>query len=205
MAEYNKFKDITDEELATLIKERQKKFPSKKKLSVSQLTEGIENDHNSSKIIEYVCNILRFLLIVPNIAKLIVTINEYKQYAEIVKSVINTNDKFYDFLEKYHFYPVRFTRLMSVQQIPEQFIGLSDEELLAITTRSLFPIRKIVEETRLLEILTIKIVNRKVHQYAILLEPKNFYDCIYIVKQIFYSICFYAGIITIYILCFNSI
>ena len=146
---------------------------------------------------EYVFDIIAFIIFPINLIRLIKEIKQYRKYTTLIKYTIDHNESFYSFLEKYRFYPAWFTRLFSVQPIPEELVGLSDEQLYEMTVKSLLPVRSMVEQTNLLQVIELYIVRNRIDEYTIILQPCNTLNCKSLVNRVIFAICLWIACIAI--------
>lgn len=171
-----KFRDLSQEELEDLIDKRKLASTSKPRKTSNQLAEGLNkfNDNRASKWKQVLLAICKTILFPWIIVDIIREIKKYKSYTELIKWTINSNQEFFDFLEKFHFMPAWFTRLYSVQEIPEEFMTLDEKMLEGLTIQSLIPIRPMLAKSNLLSVLTLRIKRVDILRYIVILEPENF-------------------------------
>lgn len=191
-----KLKEMSDEELSERILENQSQNSGKKSLKRSELFQ--QKSPSKWKIMfEYVFEVIAFIIFPINLIRLIKEIKQYRKYATLIKYTIDHNESFYSFLEKYRFYPAWFTRLFSVQPIPEELVGLSDEQLYEMTVKSMLPVRSMVEQTNLLQVIELYIVRNRIDEYTIILQPCNTLNCKSLINKVVLSICLWIACIAI--------
>lgn len=171
-----KFRDLSQEELEDLIDKRKLSSTSQPRKTSNQLAEGLNkfNDSHNTKwkqILLAICKTILFPWIIVDIIR---EIRKYKSYTELIKWTINSNQEFFDFLENFHFMPAWFTRLYSVQEIPEEFMTLDEKMLEGLTIQSLIPIRPMLAKSNLLSVLTLRVKRIDILRYIVILEPENF-------------------------------
>lgn len=181
-----RFKDISEEELAELIALQQKRGrkPGERKLNNEELAQGLKmfnakpEKQYSNKFVADLVKVLSTIgqtLCWPILLfKFLRELRLYKQYGATIRYAIDNNEEVYDFMERFHFYPAWFTRLYSQQDIPEEFVGVSDEVLEGLTIQSIMPIRPMLAKANLLSILTLRIERISITSYLVILEPENF-------------------------------
>lgn len=171
------FDNLTEEELEERILHNQKTSTAKRPKRTAQLVEGLDNYNKKglSNIWKTVLlGIFKTILFPWIIIDFIREVKLYRKYTAQVRYVIDNNEEFFQFLEKFQFHPAWFTRLYSNQEIPEEFIGLDDNQLEAITVKAIMPIRPMLAKSNLLSILTLRIDRVAIDHYIVILEPENF-------------------------------
>lgn len=171
-----KFRDLSQEELEDLIDKRRLSSNSKPRKTSNQLAEGLNKFNDSQtntwkQILLAICKTILFPWIIVDIIR---EIKKYKSYTELIRWTINSNQEFFDFLEKFNFMPAWFTRLYSVQEIPEEFMTLDEKMLEGLTIQSLIPIRPMLAKSNLLSVLTLRVKRLDILRYIVILEPENF-------------------------------
>lgn len=171
-----KFRDLSQEELEDLIDKRKHSSTSKPRKTSNQLAEGLNkfNDNQISTWKQILLGICKTILFPWIIVDIILEIKKYKSYTELLKWTINSNQEFFDFLEKFNFMPAWFTRLYSIQEIPEEFMALDEKMLEGLTIKSLMPIRPMLAKSNLLSVLTLRVKRIDILRYIVILEPENF-------------------------------
>lgn len=171
------FDDLSEEELEERILHNQKTSTAKRPKKTAQLVEGLGN-YNKRGLSNLWRNILlgivKTILFPWVIIDFIREAKLYSKYADQVRYVIDNNEEFFKFLERFQFHPAWFTRLYSNQEIPEEFIGLDDDQLEAVTVKAIMPIRPMLAKSNLLSILTLRIERVAIDHYIVILEPENF-------------------------------
>lgn len=209
-----RYRDISEEELAELIARNQQNGRHGKRLNPTELAQGLkmfndtksEKDTTKDKVIDILVKILKTIFWPILVFEFIKETRLYKQYTRIVRNAIDNNEEVFDFFERFHFYPAWFTRLYSVQDIPEEFMGVSEETLESLTIQSIMPIRPVLAKANLLTILHLKVERINVLKYVIILEPENFQKCWTLFWWMVGSIGFYIlWIATLVILAYNGI
>lgn len=171
------FDDLSEEELEERILHNQKTSTAKRPKKTAQLVEGLGN-YNKRGLSNLWRNILlgivKTILFPWVIIDFIREAKLYSKYTDQVRYVIDNNEEFFKFLERFQFHPAWFTRLYSNQEIPEEFIGLDDDQLEAVTVKAIMPIRPMLAKSNLLSILTLRIERVAIDHYIVILEPENF-------------------------------
>lgn len=171
------FDNLSEEELEERILHNQRTSTAKRPKTTSQLVEGLNNYNKrgpSNLWKNLLLGIVKTILFPWVIIDFIREVKLYRRYTEQVRYVIDNNDEFFQFLEKFQFHPAWFTRLYSNQEIPEEFIGLDDDQLEAVTVKAIMPIRPMLAKSNLLSILTLRIERVAIDHYIVILEPENF-------------------------------
>ena len=171
------FENLSEQELEERILHNQKTSTAKYPKNPSQLVEGLDkyNKRGLSNIWKNILfGIIKTILFPWVIIDFIREIKLYRRYADQIRYIIDHNEEFFQFLERFQFHPAWFTRLYSNQEIPEEFIGLDDAQLEAITVKAIMPIRPILAKSNLLSILTLRIERVSIDHYLVILEPENF-------------------------------
>ena len=106
-----KFRDLSQEELEDLIDKRKHLSTSKPRKTSNQLAEGLNkfNDNQISTWKQILLGICKTILFPWIIVDIILEIKKYKSYTELLRWTINSNQEFFDFLEKFDFMPAWFT------------------------------------------------------------------------------------------------
>lgn len=173
----HRFEDLSEEELEQRILHNQKTSTSKRPKTSAQLVEGLDNFNKRrlSKIWKNVLlGVVKTILFPWIIIDFIREVRLYRKYTAQVRYVIDNNEEFFQFLERFQFHPAWFTRLYSNQEIPGEFIGLDDNQLEAVTVKAIMPIRPMLAKSNLLSILTLRIKRVAIDHYMVILEPENF-------------------------------
>jgi len=125
-------------------------------------------------ILRFIDNALELLVLPLLLYRLVKEHKLYRVYTTILEKVINDNNEFYEFLEKYDFKVAWFDRLYSEQTIPDEMLVLNEDELYDVVIKALLPIRPILAKSLLIDVISPYIKRIALNKYLIILEPVNF-------------------------------
>lgn len=116
-------------------------------------------------------------------------------YGRILKRVVDASPDLFEFLTRHNFMRVGFSAstLCSLQKMPEFFEQKEDGEVLSAIGVLLEPYRGIMEQSRLIDCMALRIERTGGNMYYIFIEPINAAGASY-AKKILAS---YAGVLAI--------
>lgn len=123
------------------------------------------------KLFKYVLEIFVFPY---TLCMLIVEYYKFRKYIKIIENAINSNDDFFNYLDKYKFTVDWLNRLYSVQEIPKPFKDFDDDELYDITMRSLSPMMKLIEKSVLIDVCSVIVSRINDDYYIVCITPYNY-------------------------------
>ena len=98
----------------------------------------------------------------------------FRKCIKILKNTINSNNDFYQYLEKLDSRVDWLGRVYTVQPIPKEFQDFTNDELYDITMRSLLPMTKMLEKNVLIDVCSIIISRIDEESYIVCLTTYNF-------------------------------
>lgn len=141
-----------------------------------------------NKIFVFLKYVLEIFVFPYTLVRLIIEYFLFRKYIKILHKCINSNDDFYQYLEKLDSHVDWLGRIYTVQAIPKPFRDFNDDELYDITMRSLLPMTKILERNVLIDVCSIIINRIDDESYIVCLTPFNFPKLLHYIRMTFISL-----------------
>lgn len=131
--------------------------------------------------------IASYLFLPVAMVRVVDEINTFKKFTGYLRNVVNSNNDFYQYLEKLDFKLDWLNRLYTIQAIPKEFQDFDEDELYDITMRSMLPMRALIERTVLIDVIGIVVNRINQEYYSITLTPSNQRNMFDAIRAIFVS------------------
>lgn len=143
-----------------------------------------------SRLTNTLVYLLNVALLPIAIVTFILQFIKLKKYTNIMINVINSNNEFFKYLEKFNFTPDWLNRLYTVQDIPKPFVDFSDDELYDVTMRSLLPLKELISQNVLIDVCGVVTYRVSETKYIVMLTPSCQPDFDMALKYIKHSLVF---------------